>query len=123
MSRLWVLGLVIDILVNAAVRWTAVAANLSGLLLAVGFSILTGLSGAQGPLLIALFLTGARIGRCGPAEAEQLSPRGLGHPLARELGIESEAGGHVSSFSATACCNNTPTLLANFVAQLAPNSS
>jgi len=43
----------------AAVRWTAVAANLAGLLLAVAFALLTGFSGPQGILLIALFLTGA----------------------------------------------------------------
>lgn len=42
----------------AAVRWTAVAANLAGVLLALGFGILTGFEGPQGPLLIALFLAG-----------------------------------------------------------------
>jgi hypothetical protein len=42
-----------------AARWTALAANLAGLLLAVAFGVLTGFSGLQGPLLIAVFLTGA----------------------------------------------------------------
>jgi hypothetical protein len=43
----------------AAVRWTAVAANLAGLLLAIAFAVLTGFGGPQGILLIALFLAGA----------------------------------------------------------------
>jgi hypothetical protein len=62
---------------TTAVRWTAVAANLAGLLLAVGFGILTGFSGPQGPLLIALFLAGAAASaarpirrRTEPADAE-----------------------------------------------------
>jgi hypothetical protein len=49
-----------------AVRWTAVAANLAGLLLAVGFGVLTGFSGPQGPLLIALFLTGTAAAAASP---------------------------------------------------------
>ncbi|HEU0302627.1 MAG TPA: hypothetical protein VFR37_24415 [Longimicrobium sp.] len=49
-----------------AIRWTAVAANLAGLLLAIGFGILTGFSGPQGPLLIALFLAGAAATAAGP---------------------------------------------------------
>jgi hypothetical protein len=42
-----------------AVRWTAFAANVAGLLLAIAFALLTGFSGPQGILLIALFLSGA----------------------------------------------------------------
>lgn len=38
------------------VRWAAVAANLAGLALAVGFGVLTRWREPQGPLLIALFL-------------------------------------------------------------------
>ena len=50
-----------------AVRWTAAAANLAGLLLAAGFGILTGFSGPQGPLLIALFLAAAAAIAAGPS--------------------------------------------------------
>lgn len=41
------------------VRWAAVGANLAGLLLAIGFGVLTDFTAPQGPVLIALFLTGA----------------------------------------------------------------
>lgn len=42
-----------------AVRRTAVAANLAGLVLAVGFGVLTRFSAPQAPVLIVLFLAGA----------------------------------------------------------------
>lgn len=51
-----------------AVRWTAVAANVAGLLLALAFAALTRFSEPQGPLVIVLFLTGAIASAAAPVE-------------------------------------------------------
>jgi hypothetical protein len=66
LDALWFAGSGLAVMLIGALTLLAGAANLAGLLLAVGFGVLTGFSGPQGPLLISLFLTGATAAAASP---------------------------------------------------------